>query len=147
MHVELCERPFDAYAEINAFQARLESGGKLGAAATFVGTMRDFNEDKSVQRMLLEHYPGMTEQHLREICLEVERRWNVIDCLLMHRIGEIQVGESIVLVAVWSSHRADAFDACRFMIEDLKARAPFWKKEYTPDGERWVERNTPGYKH
>lgn len=147
MHVELREGPFDPWCEISAREAQLAGCGSLGAAATFVGTMRDFNEDETVERMTLEHYPGMTEQHLYGICAEVERRWNVIDCLILHRVGEIQVGEAIVLVAVWSSHRAEAFDACRFMIEDLKARAPFWKKEFTEAGGRWVEKNTPGYKN
>ncbi len=147
MHVELRVKPFDPWREISACQARLDGRGNIGAATSFVGTMRDFNEDRTVERMMLEHYPGMTEQHLREICAEVERRWEVIDCLILHRVGEIRVGEAIVLVAVWSSHRAEAFDACRFMIEDLKARAPFWKKEFTQDGECWVEKNTPGYKN
>ena len=147
MHVELRDKPFDPWREISACQARLDDGGRLGAAASFVGTMRDFNEDRTVQSMMLEHYPGMTDQHLQAICAEVEKRWDIIDCLLLHRVGRVEVGETIVLVAVWSSHRAEAFDACRFMIEDLKARAPFWKKEFTDAGERWVEKNTPGYKN
>ncbi|MBT8445793.1 MAG: molybdenum cofactor biosynthesis protein MoaE, partial [Gammaproteobacteria bacterium] len=93
----------------------------------------------------LEHYPGMTERHLEEIAAAAAARWNIIDGLLVHRVGELSPGDPIVLVAIWSAHRADAFEACRFCMEDLKSRAPFWKKELTESGARWVERNTDGY--
>lgn len=122
----------------------MEAAGKFGAQALFIGYMRDFNEDVSVQAMTLEHYPGMTERHLQEIGEEAGRRWELLDVLIVHRIGEIRIGDAIVLVSVWSAHRAAAFDACRWIMEDLKSRAPFWKKEQLEAGERWVEKNSPG---
>lgn len=145
MHVELRDSPFDPWRETAGYQARLERAGSAGAAATFVGTMRDVNEGREVRSMTLEHYPGMTEQHLAAICSEAADRWRVIDGLVLHRVGDIRIGEAIVLVAVWSAHRGDAMDACRYIIEDLKSRAPFWKKEQLEEGERWVEKNTSGY--
>jgi molybdopterin synthase catalytic subunit len=95
--------------------------------------------------MLLEHYPGMTERHLNRIVDAAGRRWAVLDSLLIHRVGTVYPGDPIVLVAVWSAHRADAFEACRFIMEDLKSQAPFWKKESRASGKRWIEKNTPGY--
>jgi molybdopterin synthase catalytic subunit len=143
--VEIRIDPFDPYAEL----ARHEKGrgvqGRTGATAVFIGTMRDFNDGHTVDALALEHYPGMTERHVEAACSEAAKRWAVQDCLVLHRAGEIRVGEPIVVVAVWSAHRGDAMDACRFIIEDLKARAPFWKKEGTAGGGRWVERNTSGY--
>ena len=116
--------------------------GKHGAAVTFVGTMRDFNDNHDISSMYLEHYPGMTERHIEAVCREATEKWDVIDVLVMHRYGEISIGEPIVLVAVWSAHRASAFDACRYIINYLKERAPFWKCESTRQGKRWVEHNT-----
>ena len=132
---------FDPWQEL----ARIEAGftkGSHGACASFVGTMRDFNAGDHVHSMSLEHYPEMTQQFLDTICTEAAGRWNLIDCLIVHRYGEIKPGEPIVLTAAWSAHRAEAFDACRFLIEELKARAPFWKKETTDTGERWVHDTT-----
>jgi len=143
--VDLRQSPFDAWREISDRQAQRDDAGKTGAAAVFVGSMRDFNEGEAVRAMTLEHYPGMTEQHLQEICEEAARRWRILDCLVLHRVGAIHIGEAIVLIAVWSAHRGDAMDACRYIIEDLKSRAPFWKKEQLEEGERWVESNTTGY--
>ena len=97
-----------------------------------------------VTAMTLEYYPGMTEKHLEAISLEAARRWDILDSLIAHRVGEVQPGEPIVMVAVWSAHRAAAFDASRFLMEELKSRAPFWKKESLGEGSRWVEQNTPG---
>jgi len=145
MHIELRTAPFDPWRETAVRQERLGEQGRAGAVSTFVGTMRDFNEGERVQAMTLEHYPGMTEKHLREICEQAGKRWRILDCLVLHRVGEIRIGEAIVLVAVWAAHRGDAMDACRFIIEDLKSRAPFWKKEKLAAGERWVEKNTSGY--
>jgi molybdopterin synthase catalytic subunit len=145
MRVEILTRPFKPYSEVDAFEAAMARQGRHGATAVFVGTMRSFNDGRTVDSMLLEHYPEMTERHLRAICEEAERRWKVMDILLLHRAGEVHVGEAIVLVAVWAAHRGDAADACRFIIEDLKARAPFWKKEKSGDSARWVEHNTSGY--
>ncbi|MCW8917826.1 MAG: molybdenum cofactor biosynthesis protein MoaE [Gammaproteobacteria bacterium] len=120
--------------------------GKVGAAATFVGTMRDFNEGDEVRGMTLEHYPGMTERELQRILDEAGGRWTLLDVLLHHRVGELSPQEPIVLVAVWSAHRKEAFEACRHIMEALKSRAPFWKKEQLDGGHhRWVEKNSDGY--
>ena len=145
MRVELRPAPFDAVAEVRDYRASGGISGKSGATSIFIGTMRDFNEGEEVRNMTLEHYPGMTEKHLEEICKQAENRWAVHDILVLHRTGDIEVGEDIVLVATWAAHRGDAIDATRFIIEDLKHRAPFWKKETVSDGERWVDRNTSGY--
>lgn len=146
MPVSVRAAPFEPYAEVQAHQQqRFASPGAFGAAAVFVGTMRDFNEGDTVQGMTLEHYPGMTERHLEAICAEAAARWPLLETLIVHRVGEIEPGDAIVLVAVWSAHRAEAFEACRQLMEDLKSRAPFWKKERLIDGTRWVARNTAGY--
>ena len=137
--------PFDPYAELASFEARVfPSPGQFGATASFVGTMRDFNEGDPVRGMFLDHYPGMTERHLEAICADASKRWSLLNTLVVHRVGMIAPGESIVLVAVWSAHRAAAFEACRYLMEDLKSKAPFWKKETLADGARWVTENTPG---
>jgi len=101
--------------------------------------VRDVNEGEGVGSMTLEHYPGMTERALEEICAQARRRWNVFDTLVVHRYGPLEPGDRIVLVAVTSAHRGEAFDACEFIIDYLKTQAPFWKKEATPQGERWVD--------
>jgi molybdopterin synthase catalytic subunit len=145
MRVGILTQPFSPYSEVEAFEAAMAARGRYGATAVFIGTMRSFNDGHAVDSMLLEHYPEMTEKHLSAICGEAERRWKLLDILLLHRAGEIRPGEAIVLVAVWAAHRGDATDACRFIIEDLKARAPFWKKEMSGEGARWVEHNTSGY--
>ncbi len=144
MLIEIRKDPFDPYQEIAHYQEQIQQQGNYGATACFIGTMRDFNEGEQIDAMKLEYYPGMTEKHLQEICEEANKRWNIIDILMLHRVGEINIGDPIVLVAVWSAHRADAFEASRFMIEDLKSKAPFWKQESIAGSKRWVERNTPG---
>ena len=146
MHIEIKSAAFDPFADLDRYQSGLECQGKYGATACFIGTMRDFNEGENIHSMVLEYYPDMTEKHLREICEQASNKWEVLDCLLIHRVGKINISDAIVLIAVWSSHRGDALDACHFIIEDLKSRAPFWKKEQLEDGERWVEKNTSGYK-
>lgn len=144
MAIELRNAVFDVGAEVRRYQEEvLKARAKYGATVTFVGTMRDFNEGDEVQGMMLEHYPGMTEKHLQAISEEARRRWEILDTLIIHRIGKILPDQPIVLVAVWSAHRAAAFDACRYLIEELKTRAPFWKQERLPEGVRWVEHNTP----
>ncbi|WP_045224977.1 molybdenum cofactor biosynthesis protein MoaE [Methyloterricola oryzae] len=147
MLVSLRAAPFDAYHELERYQSgRLPGNFQFGATASFVGTMRDFNDGTAVANMTLEYYPGMTEKCLERIVESELAKWPDMDCLLVHRVGDISPGESIVLVAVWSSHRGPAFDACRKIMEELKARAPFWKRETLPTGEqRWVEKNTDGY--
>lgn len=144
--IEIRAQAFDPWQEIPAYQAaHPELKTKAGASAVFVGTMRDFNQDERVDTLFLEHYPGMTDKHLTAIRDEAMQRWPLLGAMIVHRIGEVHPGDPIVLVAVWSAHRAAAFEACRFIMEDLKSKAPFWKKETLQQGERWVESNTPGY--
>jgi len=144
MSVYLEEADFDPMAATARFEASLPAGS-YGATASFVGTMRNHNEGDSVTAMTLEHYPGMTEKQLHEVIDDAKSHWDIIDALIVHRVGEILPGNPIVLTAVCSAHRAAAFDACRFLMEALKSRATFWKKETLAGGEqRWVEKNTPG---
>ena len=144
MKIEIRTEPFNPWREIEVHQKLLHKDGQYGALACFVGSMRDYNEGDKVTEMRLEHYPGMTEKHLKNICKEAGNKWDLIDVLVMHRVGEINIGDPIVLVGVWSAHRAAAFDACRFIMEDLKSKAPFWKQETLENGKRWVGKNTPG---
>ena len=144
MAVLLESESFDPAVEIARFEANLELGS-VGATASFVGTMRNHNEGDSVTAMTLEHYPGMTEKQLEQVISDAKSQWDIIDALIVHRVGEIKPGNPIVLTAVCSAHRAAAFDACRFLMEALKSRATFWKKETLANGDqRWVEKNTPG---
>lgn len=138
--------PYDPWQELAAFQQqRFASSAAYGATAVFTGTMRDFNEGDTVRAMTLEHYPGMTEAQLGQINETAKQRWDIIDCLIIHRVGPIQPAETIVVTAAWSAHRNAAFEACRFLIEELKHNAPFWKKETLANGsQRWVESNTAG---
>lgn len=147
MSVAVHAEPFDPWEELRRYQeGRPGLRGRVGATAVFVGSMRDINEGDAVQAMTLEHYPGMTEKHLEAICAEAAERWDLLDSLVLHRVGELRPDDPIVLVAVWSAHRKDAFEASRFIMEDLKSKAPFWKKEQLEGGEsRWVEKNTAGY--
>jgi molybdopterin synthase catalytic subunit len=148
MTIKISAMAFDPFEEIHAYQgANLINIGSIGATSVFIGTMRDFNEEAYVKGMTLEYYPGMTEKQLEKIVAEARRKWQLIDCLLIHRVGDILPFETIVLVTVWSSHRGDAFDASRNIMEALKSKAPFWKKELlVTDQERWVASNTNGYK-
>jgi len=111
----------------------------IGAVASFVGLVRDVNDGSGVRAMTLEHYPGMTERALDDIVAQARTRWELMDVLVIHRHGRLHPGDRIVLVVVASAHRGDAFAACEFIMDYLKTRAPFWKKEQTPQGERWVE--------
>lgn len=127
---------FDAGAEL----ARLREGNpKVGGIVSFIGTVRDVNEGASVAGMELEHYPGMTEQALEDIARRASERWPLFGALIIHRVGPLRPADQIVLVAVSASHRGEAFDACEFIIDYLKTEAPFWKKEQTPQGARWVD--------
>ena len=112
-------------------------GGK--AVASFIGCVRDINEGDAVGLMYLEHYPGMTERELEKIATEAKTRWDIFDSLIIHRVGELRPLDQIVFVAVTSAHRGEAFAACEFIMDFLKTRAPFWKRESTPQGERWVD--------
>jgi len=147
MQIKIVDDIFDPWQEIQQFQSSAnDMQGKYGATSIFVGTMRDFNEGDNVKGMTLEHYPGMTEKQLTAIVDEAMQKWSVIDALVVHRVGDIFPDEPIVLVAVWTSHRGDAFDSSRDIMEALKSKAPFWKKEILlTDAERWVGKNTDGY--
>ena len=127
---------FDLGAEVNAMSLGRTD---IGAIASFVGLARDSNEGSGVQAMTLEHYPGMTEKALAKLVEEAKARWALLDVTVIHRVGRLLPGDPIVLVAVASSHRGEAFAACEFIMDYLKTRAPFWKKEETPQGERWVD--------
>jgi molybdopterin synthase catalytic subunit len=136
MPVRIQEHDFDLSVEV----ARLREGdGQVGAVAVFIGTVRDLNEGSAVKQMTLEHYPGMTEAALEEIIEQAKSRWDLRNALIIHRIGSLKPQDQIVLVAVTSAHRGEAFSACEFMMDYLKTQAPFWKKEDTPDGARWVD--------
>lgn len=146
MRVEVTATPFDPWQRVQMHQRDCLAPGSFGATAVFVGTLRDFNEGDGVSGMTLEHYPGMTEQYLGKISADAATRWDLLDTLIVHRVGELHPDDPIVLVAAWSAHRKDAFEASRWLMEELKSRAPFWKKErLTAGGERWVEKNTQGY--
>jgi molybdopterin synthase catalytic subunit len=134
----LLDKAFNPWEELQHYQADHLQAGQIGATASFVGSMRDFNINETVNRMTLEHYPAMTQHFLDNLCHECRQKYQLDDCLIIHRFGDIYPGEPIVLTVAWSSHRAQAFDACRYLMEELKARAPFWKKEVTGRGERWV---------
>ncbi len=135
MPVRVQAEDFDAGAELS----RMRADPRVGAIAAFVGTVRDVNDGAPVSTLTLEHYPGMTESALESICTQACARWDLRDTLVVHRFGELRPTDQIVLVAVSSSHRGDAFAACEFIMDYLKTQAPFWKKERTPQGARWVE--------
>jgi len=128
--------PFDLGAEVAALY---RDNPGVGAVASFLGLVRDVNEGDGVHTLTLEHYPGMTEKSLGRIVQDAMTRWDLIDATVIHRVGTLQPTDPIVLVAVASAHRGDAFAACQFIMDYLKTQAPFWKKEVTPEGERWVE--------
>ncbi|MCI3952371.1 MAG: molybdopterin synthase subunit MoaE [Burkholderiales bacterium] len=136
MTVRVQQEDFDVGAEIAALR---RANPKIGAVASFVGIVRDVNEGGAVQEMTLEHYPGMTERAIEEIIGQARGRWKIYDALVVHRVGTLKPMAQIVLVIVTSSHRGDAFAACEFIMDYLKTRAPFWKKEKTPEGARWVD--------
>lgn len=147
MAVKICPEAFNPWQEIQDYQnTRTGNSVTFGATNIFIGTMRDVNENAKVQSMTLDYYPGMTEKQLALIINEAHQRWPILDAYIVHRVGNIEPEDTIVLVAVWSTHRGDAFDACRFIMEALKSAAPFWKKEVLASGQsRWVEHNTDGY--
>ena len=136
MKISVQEADFDVGAEISALRA---GNPQIGAVASFIGLVRDLNDGSSVAAMTLEHYPAMTHKALGAIVAEAETRWALQGCTVIHRVGALFPTDQIVLVAVASSHRADAFASCEFIMDYLKTQAPFWKKEQTPEGERWVE--------
>ena len=136
MTVRVQTSDFDVSRELVALRA---GDRRVGAVAVFIGTVRDVNDEATIAALTLEHYPGMTEKALAAIVDEAKARWDILDALVIHRVGELAPADQIVLVAVTSAHRGEAFTACEFIMDYLKTRAPFWKKEATPDGVRWVD--------
>ncbi len=135
MDIRVQEDAFDLGAEANAFAARQKG---MGAVVTFTGIVRDLGEG-DLQAMQIEHYPGMTEKAISKIAEEALSRWNIGDILIIHRHGVLQAEDLIMMVATSSRHRVDAFQAAEFLMDYLKSRAPFWKKEVTPEGADWVD--------
>lgn len=134
--IRIQEKDFDIGAEI----AVLRNGDpRVGAVVTFLGTVRDMNDGSQVKGMTLEHYPGMTEKALQEILDQAATRWDLYKTLVIHRVGPLLPEDQIVLVVVTSAHRGEAFAACEFIMDYLKTAAPFWKKEDTPEGIKWVD--------
>lgn len=127
---------FDAAAE---YQALRDSGAGTGAIVTFTGLVRDSGDKPDVRGLYLEHYPGMTEAVIKNLIQQAERRWDVREARVIHRIGRLHLNDQIVFVGVASAHRSDSFSACQFLMDALKTSAPFWKKEIMTEGEHWVE--------
>ncbi|MDW3094447.1 MAG: molybdenum cofactor biosynthesis protein MoaE [Gammaproteobacteria bacterium] len=154
MKVEIFSHPYNPWDWVQLYQKeQSQLQHNFGATAVFVGTMRDFNEGDDVASMFLEHYPGMTEKSLEKIILDAIKACNLIDACIAHRVGDVFPGDPIVCVAVWSSHRKEAYEANRMIMEALKSIAPFWKKEQLGQDDqnqgqltgRWVEKNTDGF--
>ena len=146
MYCELVSKPLNPYKALEQYDQHLRSSySSIGASAYFIGNMRDVNESRTVKSMLLEYYPGMTEKELNRVAKEAKKKWSLIDILLLHRVGRVYPNDTIVVIGIWSTHRADAFEACRYIMEVLKSDVPIWKKEQRLDGEHWVSKNTKGY--
>jgi len=136
MPVRVQTDDFDIAQELAAMRA---GNPAIGAIASFIGLVRDVNEGDRVSEMTLEHYPGMTERALERIVEDAKSRWDIVDVLVIHRVGALRPLDQIVLVIVTGAHRGEAFSACEFVMDYLKTQAPFWKKEQTPGGGRWVD--------
>jgi molybdopterin synthase catalytic subunit len=134
--VKIQAADFDVGAEIAALR---RGNPRIGAVASFIGTVRDVNDGDAVEEMTLEHYPGMTEKAIEEIVGQARARWDIVDALVIHRVGTLRPADQIVLVVVTGGHRGEVFAACEFIMDYLKTRAPFWKKERTGKGLRWIE--------
>jgi len=139
MKISIQQEDFDVSTELQLLRKDLPG---IGGINVFVGTVRDTHQGDEVQSMELEHYPGMTEKALQEIVEQAKTRWDVLNATIIHRVGKLYPSDQIVLVAIASTHRGDAYAACEFMMDYLKTSAPFWKKEYTPEGSRWVDART-----
>ena len=137
--IRIQENDFDISAELAALR---KGDPRVGAVVSFLGTVRDMNDGSQVKGMTLEYYPGMTEKALQEILDQAKSRWDIYQTLVIHRVGPLLPEDQIVLVAVTSAHRGEAFAACEFIMDYLKTAAPFWKKEDTPEGSRWVDART-----
>ena len=144
--VEILDQPYDAFDKIQVYHTNL-SREKSGALSLFVGTMRDFNQDKKVQSLWLEHYPQMTQKYIVEQLAKMYRRYHINDIRIVHRVGKVYPRDTIVVVAVWAAHRSDAMAANHYLVEQLKSKAPFWKQEkFVDQSTQWVSTNTPGAK-
>jgi molybdopterin synthase catalytic subunit len=136
MPIRIQENNFDISAEIAALR---QGDSRVGAVVSFLGTVRDMNDGSQIKAMTLEHYPGMTEKSIQAILDQAKARWDIYQSLVIHRVGPLLPEDQIVLVVVTSAHRGEAFAACEFIMDYLKTEAPFWKKEETPEGGRWVD--------
>ncbi len=136
MSISIQEADFDLAAELDTLRRQSK---ETGALVSFTGLVRDFSDGEEVESIYLEHYPGMCEKALEKIITEAQQRWSLLGVRVIHRIGQLQPGEQIVLVATASQHRADAFAACEFIIDHLKTSAPFWKREQTTHGTHWLD--------
>jgi molybdopterin synthase catalytic subunit len=134
--IRVQQEDFDPGAELERLRGRLQ--GRVGAMVSFIGLVRDLNEGDAITGMTLEHYPGMTEKALAAIAAEATARWKLNDAVIIHRVGPLAPNDRIVLVIAASAHRKEAFRACEFMIDALKTKAPFWKKETGSRGSRWI---------
>lgn len=146
MKILLEEKSFDPFDYLKDYQSQYLSHAKYGACSSFIGTMRDFNQQTKVSHLFLEHYSPMTENTLEAIMLFAIKEWHLEDCLIIHRVGDIYPNDTIVLIATWSAHRAASLQATQYLIEALKSKVPFWKKESLASGvSKWVENNTPSH--
>jgi len=140
MYIEIINEEFDPWQKLVEYKrAQLKDKNNIGACSVFLGTMRDINSGDEIKSMELQHYPDMTESYLEKIVENATKKFKIIDSIVLHRVGLVSPSDPIVLVATWSEHRQDAFDATREIMESLKSEAPFWKKESTDKGFRWVE--------
>ena len=140
MKIEIMNEKFNPWEALVDYKKNvLLNDSSIGATSVFVGTVRDFNDNEEVENMELEHYPGMTEKYLEDMVNSAIKKYNIIDGLVIHRVGLLEPTDPIVVVATWSEHRENAFNATRDIMEALKAQAPFWKKESTNNGFRWVK--------
>ena len=140
MHIEIINEEFDPWQKLVDYKkSQLTDKNNIGACSVFLGTMRDINSGDTIKSMELQHYPDMTEKYLEKIVENATNKFKIIDSIILHRVGLVNPSDPIVLVASWSEHREDAFEATRQIMESLKSEAPFWKKESTDKGFRWVE--------
>jgi molybdopterin synthase catalytic subunit len=144
MAIIISEQSFDPWKLISKHQQQSQLASQFGATASFIGSMRDFNDDHDVSEMVLEYYPEMTQRYLEKLEADAKKQWSIIDCLIAHRVGHINPADAIVVIACWSAHRRASLDACNWLIEELKFKAPFWKKETRNNNDVWVEHNTSG---
>ena len=141
MSVYIMPQPFDPWQSIAAHQNQAQLGKQMGATAIFVGTMRDINNHQPILQMTLEYYPEMTARYLANIKQQAQKKWPLLDSLIIHRVGTIYPADTITLIACWSVHRHSALAACNWLLENLKYHAPFWKKEVSKTGSYWLSDN------